>query len=451
MASTIQIGSVAGVLDFSPGAGTYEVAMNPVTGGHYTPAAAPALPLMSGGPPFTYVSTIVDVSYGVVTEQIPIQIKGASHNAIVASLRTLRRALTSGRRGNNLPIWVVQPNTATNPSSFTIYTGDVQESADFINIEAGRLTLRAVMTLRRAAFAYGPALTILNGQSFTNNGSGGLNDVSMGTGLSGDLIYAEQPIGLLSIASAFSGSGQKRFYLATLQAALTYASRADSISTTSTTGVTVGSTTDVTHTGVQGVTYRVVGRITSPTSNLQVRITVSFGDSTAGTGATIYQSPWITPANTSAAYVDFGFWRPPPFFAQNVQLKMRIQPEARSTTGGSATGTLGYLEFLPTLTWARVTSTVSLGSTARLEIDGNRTITNGLSEGDARVLPSPIVAWTISSVYSDTADVRGELPIVVESGLLYLAWTDADVHTNTATASVTLTYVPHHFTLRGAG
>ena len=51
----------------------------------------------------------------------------------------------------------------------------------------------------------------------------------------------------------------------------------------------------------------------------------------------------------------------------------------------------------------------------------------------------------------DMADVRGTLPRIANNRLLYLAWTDADVHTNTATCAVTMTYVPYYFTLRGAG
>ena len=236
MASTIKIAWEGTAINFSPGAGTYEIAMNDAMGAHYTPTAAPAVPLLSGGPPFTTVPTVTDVSYGVVTEQIPIQIKGASHDAIVASLRTLRQALTSGRFGYQYPIWQFQPNGATEPSNYTIYTGDVQESPTFVNAEAGRLTLRAVMTIRRAAFCYGFPPTIFSSQSFTNNGSGGLNDVTFGTGLAGELAYAGQPIGLLNIESAFSGSGIKRFYLGTLSSALTYASRANAINTSSTTG-----------------------------------------------------------------------------------------------------------------------------------------------------------------------------------------------------------------------
>lgn len=453
MASTIKVAQSGTSLDFSPGNGTYEFANNPETGQGWTPTAATPLTLTTGGAPFVPEAMVAFESYQNVTEEIPIQIKGASHNAIVASLRALRKVLgacsenTPGRLG-------FQPDTSTSGVTFFIWQGWVQEDYRFVNDEAGRGTLRAKMTIRRSVWGTkdgAGATTYRNAVSIGNAPNTSPSNLVAFSSLNGERIYNGQPLDV-TIASAASGmfasAGIQRAYLATV-AAQDRTSVATAMSTSSTSGATVATVDFGNLNSAYRYSVRVCGRITSPSSNLEVRVQVVYGSASAGSGATIWTSPWIAPG-TSTTYVDFGFFRYPAssdFFGTGV---VRFVLQARSTSGAAVSGTWTDIERNVYTTWCRITSTISLTApTLRIRpfVSFGVSTPNGLL-----LMPAPYIAFeTSAGVILDFPEVRGRLPVAQEGSSFMITTLTGSAHDSTDTGTATLAYAPLFATLVGNG
>lgn len=444
---------------FLHGLGDYELAMNEKTGQFWTPTGAPATLVQSGGPPFSNGGMIGDFlykSYDAVTETIPLQVKAADHNAIVALIRTLKRALTSTFMASPATLQIL-PDTATTGVYFIVYHGDVQELPSFINEEAGRGTARLNMTITRSPVGYAlTGITYQNAQTITNNANASPPNYKVVNNMKGDFVFSGQPLNW-SIApitgGMLIGAGVQRVYAATALVAPTYISTADAISTTSTSGATIA-TEDTTAITISGGYYsdkvRIVSRIASPTSNLEVRIQVVFGSSAAGSGATLYTSPWIAPGS-STTYVDFGGFSLAPSIRQTAGYSFRIITQARSTNGGSATGTWTDIEIINYATWCRITSTQSLTNVA-LTVN---------TSGATNMLPvavsaetSPLIAFryngSTTGTILDFPEVRGDLPIALEDTYLYVATLTGGVHDSTDTGTLTMSGPAVYATFAGS-
>lgn len=453
MASTIVLGCSLNTITFSPGAGTYEFANNPVTGQGWTPTAAIPTSTLSGGAPFAVESLTAYQSYGSITETIPIQIKGATHDAIIASLQALRYVLsycTENRPG----ALVYQPDGATKAVDFLVWGGSVQEDYRFVNDEAGRGVLRAQMTIRRGVWGVrsSSSTVAINSGTIGNIPSGAPSNLISMTGLAGDQIYVGQPI-TLRLASAVSGifasAGIQRAYLATLLTNTARTNVATAMTTSSTSGITV-STAD--YSGLNfahRMTFRVCGRITSPSSNLEVRVSVVYGSAAAGSGATLYTSPWIAPG-TSTTYVDFGWFRYPAHSDFAGAGSIRLVCQARSTNGAAVSGTWADVERLMYATFCRITSTISLTApTLRIRTANSYSAVSGNA---GLILPSPYVVFEDSGgVVLDIPEVRGTLPIALENGYFMATALTGGVHDSTDTGSYNLDHMPIYTTLIGNG
>lgn len=448
MASTITLAWTGYyLLDFSPGNGVYEFANNPTTGQGWTPTAATPQTLLTGGAPFTTEATIAAESYQNVTETIPFQIKGASHNAVVASLQTLRRLLyaCSEYRPGQL---LYQPDTATRQVIFLIWQGWIQEDYRFIYDEAGRGTLRGTMTIRRSVWGGRDSTnpTYSNAVSIGNAPNTAPTNLIAFSSLVGERIHNGQPIELrlASVAGGmFASAGIQRIYMAT-----TSRTQRNNIATAMTTSSTTGTTIATSDFGTPSVGFRhnlrVCARITSPSSNLEVQVQVVFGTAASGSGATIWTSAWIAPG-TSTTYVDFGFHRFP-VSMDFTGAAIRINLIARSTNGAAVSGTWADVEQHAYATWCRITSATSLTApTLRI-----RTTASMGGIGGSVLLPTPYIAFeTAGGTPLDMPEVRGDLPVVREGYNFMVVALTGSAHDSTDTGTLSIDYLPQYTTWIG--
>lgn len=428
---------------------SYELGINPDAGPLWTPQPPPQNPIFSGGPPFADIPMLIGTSTDVVTEVIPIQVRGANHNTVVANLINLKRALTTASV-HRPAILKLQADGATNATFFEVYAGTLLEDPRFVSL-TGPASLIAYTTLTLTRRAYGTAAastTLWSGQTFTNNPTAGSPNYRQMTVSNGDLIYSGQPMSIeVSAASAdYTSSGIKTLWLATLAAAPANTAPATAISTSSTTGVTVGSAWAASFgsfaNGI-GVKQRIVAKVGATVANLEMRAVVAWGS------ATLWEGDWVSvPAgaySTQGTYVDFGALVLPDSMRLTLSaLVLNVQLYARATTG-TATGTVRRIEMLPYFTWAKIeTATAHTTSYPSVLTAWD----NAGLEQAVRLYQSPLVFF---GTINEFVTPRGETPKAISAAYLYMAWQNANLHTDAGTMTVTAKYAPLYGTHRGAG
>lgn len=431
----------------------YELSNNDVTGNIWTPQAAIAQTVYGGGPPFRMGQTLISKNWANVTETLGVQMRATSHNSAVELLRQLRQLLNQSIYSRPAQL-IVKPNGATSAVYFDIYQADVQELAThFYEGTSGHVLIRAAVTWTRSPF--GSRLTsgetLINAGSFGNTGTGSPDNVVAYSAAAGELIYDGQP---LNLDITFSSSAWQ-YCAATIQS-MEYSTTGN---TTYTTSSTTGATTAIATTfsadaatDIIALRGRFLIRFTSPSSNIQVRITVIAEAS--GTLTSLYTSPWITPDAVSTV-VDFGGF--PLDSVRNTNItsaNIAFSLGYRSTNGASASITLHNTQFLQYYTFCNVAltgiSAVS-GTTFRLASFVERSLL------PAQPFPYPTAFLLGSGRAQNPMLIRGRAPVYIYGSSLYLMWydrsggTDDRVHTTTRTATVTVTGSPLYHTLRGAG
>ena len=448
--------------------GTWEIAMNDLTGPRWTPQAAPFQPIYGGSAPFRDGAELLGESAGLVSEQIPLQITAATPDLMLAELRTLRQILRLGALTTPV-ILKVQPNAHSQAVFFEVVAGDVQEGAQFTNDEAGRKLLRCVATVVRQPFGTADSLTNIATQTGMKNSAGGSpTNFKAFANLGGDLMFRGQPLRVecdFGSTTDMGTNGTKTIYVATALAPNNY-SRGDTISTTSTSPVAVGSPSDSNAGGARGsmgLKTRIVGRVRGSVANLEMRVVVSYGSATYNNGAMLWTSPWVAiPAGsygtTNGFYADFGGFALPDTLARMASSPaIRIQPQVRSssTTGGTATGTLDYLERISYATWCRIDSSkaFAVGSTTGRFLWLRAAESASAPTTFVRLFPRPDVVWIPNDnlTVTDACVVRGTLPVAIHQLGLYAAWMNNNVHVATSTMDVAGYYTQLFQTLRGNG
>jgi len=440
----------------------YEIAMNTVSGSTWTPQAAVRQEVYGGGPPFRNGSTLIYDSYGNVTETVTIQCRATSHDNAVFLLQQLRRILNTALFSTPC-ILAVQPDGASNAVYFDIYGADVQEDPRFLNEEAGVVAaghalLRAVVTWRRST--HGGVLssgeTVLNAASFVNTGTGSPDNIVAYSAGSGDLISEGQPLNIKFVPTFGGATVVARMFLASISDRLYTTTGAVSTSTS----LTGNGTSFATPFDTQSLTSilpthikpRILVRLASSGSNLQLSYRVFLGD---GDDDSIFWSPWVSPSGTGATLVDLGPF-PVNVFRRSLAMttpKIYILLYIRSTNGSSAAVNLTYTELLSCYDFARIDSnsfTVN-GSTDYVLVDAfaEQTGFACLPFDSPRVIG---VRTAVSGSPSAVLPHRGTLPRYFDAASLYAAWLSSTsyTHTTTAAAAITATHAPLWTTLRGS-
>jgi hypothetical protein len=408
----------------------FELAMNDKTGPFWTPKPADAQSIYGGGPPFRNGSDLFYLNYDNVVETIPIHIRATSHDNAVAALRILRQELKKAQ-WTTPPVLAFQPNAATNAVSFDVYNGDVAETASFVNEEAGRGVLRAVITLTRS-FVGGrlsTGETLLNAVSMKNTGTGSPNNMAAFSTGAGDMLYEGQPLNLtLGLSNAVE------LNLASA-ASRTYTASGATGSVTSTIFPLFSATYTVPTVLTQPVLKARMFPRFSSTSNCEARLNVA-----AGSSGIYYTSPWVT---VVSGIVDLG----------NVPLDIiRNRNQSNPTlfigidlrsTSGTQSYTLTDVDFILYYTFCKLYLPNTPG--------GDTTFITTFTEVSGRpCLPVPqqidVRDSTASYKLTGIGIIKGTAPRYYSGASLYLARAG---QASTVTTTVTATHSPLFKSLRG--
>jgi hypothetical protein len=430
----------------------FELALNDVTGPSYTPAPAPTMPILGGGPPFRPGRSLIAKSYDNVTESVGIQLRATSHDNACALLLLLRQVLNTALFDSPC-ILAVQPDGASNTTYFEILYADVPESASYIaEITPGACMFRAVITWVRSIGSAGALTTLINGVTMRNRSSSSPDDVeSLGTPV-GDLVYEGQPLNI-EIAP-LSTLIMNRLYIATVYERIN-TSFAESKTTTTSTAYTPADVT-VTNARNRQLKCRLLARFDTFTAPSKIRLQ-AIVRSEAGLEV-IMTSPVLALPYSAATstLLDFGYFdvHPVRSFASSAVV-LDVIFLLSSSDGTSVTARLDYAETLLYYTFATTTGSVavSLGTSIALEGANNYNVNSVWT-------PSPVPrAYQITSSpagdWSERIAYRGTLPRAFSGASLYAAWlssggvADNYEHNTTTQATVTATHLPLFHTLRG--
>lgn len=448
----------------SQGTSPFELSMNEVTGGVWTPTAATPEAIFSGGPPFSSVVGVLHQGYGPVTEQVGIQARASNHDNAVALLRVLRRALTTtvARRPC---ILAVQPSGATGAVYYEILTASLQESPLFINQEAvsgaaGARVARAVITWTRSPHGGrynstgGAGLeSLLSGQSWQNRGTGTPDDIiSMGSSGAGDLVSQGQPVNLVITSTAsLPEVWLSQLHVATVDSRVYSTTGAGAVTTSP---VTILSGADISAVQRSRAQPRLL--IVGQTSAANIRFTVNYY---LNSTPSLFSVPSLTRII------------PMPTLETGRSLLLDLGPLLTRLPQSSAldAATLGVSISVNTGTWTHTSALLLLAYTFATINAGQREWTSG----DALYLHQamsaqgrPALPATAALIYDSAAagspqyiteQIAGRPPIYLPGASLWMGMTgNASNQTgyrysSAITATVAATHAPLYAALRGGG
>lgn len=427
----------------------FELAMNEKTGPAWSARSAEPKTIYGGGAPFRSGSSLYQVTYENVTEQIPVQIRAtagngnsALDNAIIA-LQAVRRTLKAAPV-DSVPM-SFQPNGAAQFTHYAVYDGEIVESASFINEEAGRGIMRCMMTITRS-YVGGWASsgeTLINAATFGNIGTGSpSNAVAYGAG-SGDMIYEGQPLNIdVTLPSIASEAGVYGQFMAASVYSRSYGTA--SFSQTNASAASIQSVALTTFNATPIATNpalkpRVLIHMTTYTNTqLQLRVQDVFGN-------TAYTSPWV---RSVYPLFDMGtFTIPARPTTNSTTFTYSIYLYVRSADGTNTyTYALNSFQYLLYYDFLSITQDIS--NRTSLKLNTFPEVTNFVC------LPYRPRAYT--STDTTWLSTVGTFPRYWAASNLFLAWqyyssTGNTYKYNTAqTATVTATHAPLYRSLRPA-
>ena len=422
----------------------------------WTPDASEPAGVYQGGAPLSNGSRLAYLTNENLEETIPLVYQGTTADEARRAAQLLRRQFSTLFAGPCL--LYARTNTGIEPTYFEIETAHlIERGFSGTNTSPGEGTVNLLLDLKivRQPYGGGASLeTLHSGASIGNQGTGSPdNDLALEASvipLKGDLVYEGQP---LNIRFDKPTSQTAATVLLASVASRTYQSIASTLSgiTNTSTGsnFTASSAIDISTLRTRrGVRLRVVGRLTTITqpTKCQVRLTVMTASSN-----TLWQSQWMSlpGSNTTAQLVDLGgstldALRVPLSNTTSVILQVAL----RSSDGTSVTATLGYLEALLVYDFAIVEASSGLGASQRYQCLAAQNMSGG---GWLPLIPAAALVVASSDAPVTTAVIRGTLPRAFSGASLWVAWRESDGgHTNTDTATITISHAPLYRSLRGA-
>ena len=422
---------------------------------------ADPMPIMSGGPPFTLGSRPLMLGYDNVTETIPINVQGSSHENAVARLQELKRALNTALFSTPALLSVL-PTASSTIMYAEIYYAVVRELTDDSgNFDAweGTTEIDAEITWVRALFFNPAGLTTLqNGLTFTNSGTGANNNTQSLGSPAGDLIYEGSPLNI-KIAPTLN-SGARYYYLATVYQRLYVTAISGSDTTSSTTGAAAWEDSTATISDPartrNGLRLRVMLRCTTISAKAQVQVFLV----SRGSGRTLWRGPWVSAGSTGATQLDATPSGVPLDLIRRATLEngdVNVGLLIRSTDGTSVTVNTHSVEYLLYYTFCRVDATSNItGATGSgfdfVQIESAQNL-NGTAYAPLQQ-PAAYIGGDVSGtdMLNDIADIRGTVPRAISGASLYLSWLSSTFGFDaTDTAIVTTTHLPLYRSLRGSG
>jgi hypothetical protein len=425
----------------------YELSLNEATGPSYTPAPAPSVPILGGGPPFRLGRSLIAKSYDVVTELVGVQLRATSHDNAVALLRQLRQVLNTTQFSSPC-ILAVQPDGATNAAYFEILYADVPEKPDYIwETSSGACLFRAVITWTRTIGSSGALTTLISAATINNRSSGSPDNIeSLGTPV-GDLIYEGQPLNLLLDPSATVN----RVYLATVYERIN-TSVTDTDTTTTVTNFSGAAATITNARNRAGLKLRILARFDTITNPSKIRVSASILDATGGYTIKNLPQQSLPSTGSVSGLVDFGYVDVSTLRStQSATLGIIVSIVLSSSDGTSVTARLDYVETLLYYTFATIPD-ANIGGTDAIYIEQtNDYNVNSVITPNTR----PRIYRTSPTNWKGALTYRGQLPRAISGASLYLGWMTTtsltnDTHTTTNTMTTTATHLPLFHSLRGS-
>lgn len=424
----------------------YQLSMNEVTGGIWTPTAPDTALVLSGTPPFSDGAELVYRGYANVEETIGIQMAATSYNHAVDLLNRLRRVLSPGLL-TEPPVLSVQFNGATNTVVYPIVSARVQESPSFVNQEAGVTTrvIRAILTIVRRPFGASGETTVNSVASMNNSGTTSpTNLLAFGAGI-GDTVSEGAPLNL----NITTGTAMTRMYLGSCKSRDYSTTGAATYTTSSTSGVVSSNVVSTTLSSFAanypaGLRLRFLVHA-SVAANAQFRLEVGLS---ASSGLPLYVSPWISSTGAVAQLIDCGGFalaaiRANPALGGSYAPSVSIR--YRSTNGASASVVVTSWQFLYYYDWMVINPDYTNGiSASQVVVDCYDYIT----PYPAR---APRVYSAVTSVASNILDARGTAPRYYAGASLFCAYLTGTtgLYTPANTSQVTAYQLNQYQTLRG--
>jgi hypothetical protein len=258
----------------------------------------------------------------------------------------------------------------------------------------------------------------------------------------GDWRNIGQPLELLLSGGDIGTTGTKIVYCAiTRTTARNSSSFAETLNTSSTTGVTATGTHSIALPTRRATTVRLMAYITSPDSDLEVRGVVRY-DTTAGQA--IYTGPWIAPG-TSNIIVDLGYVKPA-YMDTGVTLLLQLQ--YRSSTGAATAGALVYLYLLEYFTFCTITPGASTDNNGTILIASPSPGIDATSPNLNNPLPHPGFATAnTGGIIRQHCPVAGEYPVAIRDAGIFLAWVDGGVFDVADEIDLDSYYIPLYETI----
>ena len=414
----------------------FEIANNDATGARWVLTAPPHTPVQAGGGLFAPWAMTLAHTSGNRTITIPIQAIAATDANLVTLINVLRRLLFDAtQRSSGLSLIVTYAGKTV---QLRVESGTFQESDRFWNDEAGGLLLRGALTLECRIGTASAGVTLGSSTTITN----AVANTSLLAGIAGDWRYLGQPLELELSGGDLATTGTKLVYCAiTRTTARNSSSFAESLITSSTSGVTATGTHTIALPTRRATTIRCMCYITSPSAILEVRAVVRY-DTTAG--QVIYTGPWVA-AGASNIILDLGYVKPA-YMDSGMALLLELQ--YRSTTGGATSGSLVYLYLLEYYTFCTVTPPLSTSTNERIVIASPSPGIDAASPNLLNPLPHPGFATVeVSGIIRQHCPVAGEYPVAIRDAGIFLAWIDGGVFTVADTISLASTYIPLYETI----
>lgn len=425
----------------------FELSLNDATSPIYTPAPAPSMPILGGGPPFRPGRSLITKSYDTVTESVGIQLRATTLDNAIALLRLLRQVLNTALFDSPC-ILAVQPDGATNAAYFEILYADVPELPDYLwETSSGACLFRATITWVRTIGSAGALTTLINAVTINNRSSGSPDDVeSLGTPV-GDLIYEGQPLNLLLDPSATVN----RLYLATVYERVN-TSVTNSQTTTTVTNFTGAAATVTNARNRSGLKLRIMARFDTITNPSKVRLTASILDATGGYTIKTLPQQSLPSTGSVSALMDFGYVDVSTMRStQSATLGIIVSIVLASSDGTSVTVRLDYVETLLYYTFATIPD-ANIGGTDAIYIEQtNDYNVNSVVTPNTR----PRIYRTSPTNWKGSIAYRGLLPRAISGASLYLGWMTTtsltnDTHTTTHTMTTTASHLALYHSLRGS-
>lgn len=318
----------------------FRVSGNSEVDDFWTPTVAPTTAIYTG-------ERLAGTSRQRVTETIGINIYANTPDRAVALVQLLRQR-ANWANYSQPALLSVTPNTTTNAVYYEVYKADIQETNHFIKTEYRQGHIRCHMTIERSAlggpYRAGTSMTFTNsGGTVTSINSSSIDSTDIPrfpTSLNGDVEEEGLPINLT--LNSFSVKTMTKLWLGTVTAKTTDATNAGTYATSNTTtGIVMSASTSTTTLaldtllGDRRLSPRVMARFSAIASNAEVRMGISFGDTTTP----LFYTPWIDPPDV-ATIVDFGTFPIDRIAALDLATSAVIFLYVRSTNGASASVTL---------------------------------------------------------------------------------------------------------------